>query len=125
MNSALLRDNLIQSRLDALAIRPFRARFRLGEKERSIIEAKGMATVRQHAAQLLSTRLFPAFPYKDGKQTPYKGHPVFVAQHASATCCRTCLQNWHKIPRGTKLGPAEQKYVLDVIETWIIRNYKP
>ncbi|MEU6081408.1 DUF4186 family protein [Streptomyces sp. NPDC047108] len=42
----------------------------------------------------------PAEPYKDGRQTPYRGHPVFVAQHATATCCRGCPQRCHHIPQG-------------------------
>ncbi|WP_251023391.1 DUF4186 family protein [Streptomyces sp. ISL-10] len=29
--------------------------------------------------------------------------PVFVAQHATATCCRTCLERWHVVPAGRAL----------------------
>lgn len=115
-------NKLIDERLGALKSRHFRAKFHLGPKETKIISDKGIGGVRVDTASLLSTRLFPAFPYKDGKQTPYRGHPVFVAQHATATCCRTCLMRWHKIPRGRELRPAEREYVLDVIETWIRRD---
>ena len=62
-----------------------------------------MDSVREHAAELLAKRLAPTAPHKDGKQTPYRGHPVFVAQHATATCCRSCLQRWHGIPKGREL----------------------
>ena len=58
-------------------------------------------------------------PYKDGKQTPYRGHPVFVAQHATATCCRSCLERWHGIPKGRELRTDEQAYAVDVICRWI------
>jgi hypothetical protein len=78
--------------------------------------------MRRHAADLLGTRLFVANPPKDGKQTPYKGHPVFVAQHATATCCRTCLSNWHNIPKNHEMTSSEQEYVLAVIERWIMRE---
>ena len=61
----------------------------------------------------------PPRPDKDGKQTPYRGHPVFVAQHATATCCRTCLQRWHGIPKGRELTAEEQAYAVDVICRWI------
>jgi len=78
-----------------------------------------MDTVREHAAALLAKRLAPTAPHKDGKQTPYRGHPVFVAQHATATCCRSCLQRWHGIPKGRELTADEQAYAVDVICRWI------
>jgi hypothetical protein len=117
-------NELIKNRLNALALRPFRAKFHLGPKEKAIISEKSLATVREHGAELLRTRLFPAFPAKDGRQTPYRGHPVFVAQHATATCCRTCLARWHKIPKSEPLNETKQEYVLDVIETWILQDLK-
>ena len=42
-------------------------------------------------------RIAPKEPLNDGKQTPMKGHPVFIAQHATATCCRECTRKWHKM----------------------------
>ena len=60
----------------------------------------------------------------DGKQTPMRGHPVFVAQHATATCCRGCLEKWHRIPKGRDLTWEEQEYVVDVIMEWISREMK-
>jgi hypothetical protein len=67
----------------------------------------------------------PAAPRNDGKQTPYRGHPVFVAQHATATCCRTCLERWHDIPKGADLTPEQLAYVVDVIWRWIERDLHP
>ncbi|WP_328742506.1 DUF4186 domain-containing protein [Streptomyces caniferus] len=90
----------LDQRLDALARHPFRAKFHLRGRERVTAELSGPSTMRWHAYDLIAKRLAPAEPYKDGKQTPYRGHPVFVAQHATATCCRTCLQRWHEIPKG-------------------------
>lgn len=78
--------------------------------------------MRGHARELIATRLAPAQPDKDGKQTPYRGHPVFVAQHATATCCRSCLQRWHQIPQGRDLSREERGYVVDVICRWIQRE---
>lgn len=40
----------------------------------------------------------------DGKQTPMRGHPVFIAQHATATCCRECLKKWHNIKKRKKFN---------------------
>lgn len=48
-----------------------------------------------------------------------KGHPVFIAQHATATCCRSCLEKWHHIEKGKKLNEYEIKYIVRVIMTWI------
>ncbi|MCS0599672.1 DUF4186 domain-containing protein [Streptomyces sp. LP11] len=112
----------LDGRLDALARQPFRARFHLRGRERATAELKGPATLRWHAYDLVAQRLAPAEPAKDGKQTPYRGHPVFVAQHATATCCRSCLERWHRIPRGHRLTRDEHLYVVDVICRWIDRE---
>jgi hypothetical protein len=109
----------IDSTLRALARQPFRARFHLRGRDAATVELRGMETVRAHAAELLAKRLAPAAPHKDGKQPPYRGHPVFVAQHATATCCRSCLQRWHGIPKGRELTADEQAYAVDVICRWV------
>ncbi|MEU2062779.1 DUF4186 domain-containing protein [Streptomyces sp. NPDC013455] len=112
----------LDQRLDALARQPFRARFHLRGRDRATAGLKGPATLRRHAYDLIAQRLAPAEPRKDGRQTPYRGHPVFVAQHATATCCRTCLQRWHGIPKGRALTRTEHVYVVDVICRWIARE---
>ena len=112
----------IDARLDRLATQPFRARFSPRGRDRAIAELRGYDTIRAHAAQLIADRLAPAQPRNDGRQTPYRGHPVFVAQHATATCCRTCLSKWHEIPAGRPLTAEEQAYVVDVICRWIGRE---
>ncbi|HYZ82209.1 MAG TPA: DUF4186 domain-containing protein [Solirubrobacteraceae bacterium] len=109
----------IDATLSALATQPFRARFHLRGREAATVELRGMEAIRAHAHELLAQRVAPAAPRKDGKQTPYRGHPVFVAQHATATCCRTCLERWHHIPKGRALTDEEQEYAVDVICRWI------
>lgn len=104
----------------------FRSRFHLSAADRAYIEKRGMDTVRSHAYDLVRKRLAPAQIPNDGKQTPMrgapKGHPVFLAQHATATCCRGCLEKWHGIPAGRELTEAEIDYVVDVIMTWVERE---
>ena len=82
-----------------------------------------MELVRTHAAEIIGKRLAPAMPKNDGKQTPMrgapKGHPVFLAQHATATCCRGCLEKWHDIPQGRQLTAEEQDRIVNVIMKWI------
>jgi hypothetical protein len=97
----------------------FRSRIRLEEKERDYLRRKGMATVLAHAADFIEKRLAPAEPVNDGKQTPWRNHPVFVAQHATATCCRTCLEKWHAIPKGRELTDEERRYMVEVIGRWL------
>lgn len=113
----------IDRRIDALARQPFRARFHLRGRERAEVQLRGMTTIRKHAGEVLAKRVAPAEPVKDGRQTPYRGHPVFVAQHATATCCRTCLERWHRIPKGHALTADEQAYAVDVICRWIERDF--
>lgn len=112
----------IDRTLDALSRQPFRAKFRLRGPDRATAGTGGPVTVRRHARELIDQRLAPARPRNDGKQTPYRGHPVFVAQHATATCCRTCLQRWHRIPEGRHLTRDERAYVVTVICRWIARE---
>ncbi|AOP50730.1 DUF4186 domain-containing protein [Streptomyces lydicus] len=112
----------LDQRLDVIARHPFRAKFHLRGRERVTAELGGPSAMRWHAYDLIAKRLAPAEPYKDGKQTPYRGHPVFVAQHATATCCRTCLLRWHGIPKGRELSRAERAYVVNVICRWIERE---
>ena len=103
----------------ALRGSPFRQRFRLGARERAYLAEKGLPAVLDHAAELIAQRLAPAEPRNDGKQTPFRGHPVFVAQHATATCCRGCLAKWHRIEAGRALTDEEQAHVVAVIMRWI------
>jgi len=109
----------------ALAKSTFRSRFRLEAKEVAYLRKLGLDGVMQHARELLSPRLFPAQPKNDGKQTPMRGHPVFVAQHATATCCRKCLAKWHHISKGRDLDEGEKEYVMAVIAEWIRRQPIP
>ena len=76
----------------------FRSRFHLTEKDKAYAREKGPDTIRSHAKDFIEKRLAPAEIPNDGKQTPMRGHPVFIAQHATACCCRGCLAKWHGIP---------------------------
>ncbi len=100
----------------------FRSRFSLTADDRAYVREKGLDGIRRHAERFVAERLAPENPKDDGKQTPMKGHPVFTAQHATACCCRSCLEKWHHIPSGKVLTDAEQKYITDVIMDWITRQ---
>jgi hypothetical protein len=103
----------------ALANSAFRRSFQLRGKELAYFHSKGLAMVLTHAEDFIARRLAPAAIPNDGKQTPFRGHPVFVAQHATACCCRGCLEKWHRIPHGRELTLEEKDYVLSVLEQWL------
>ncbi len=105
--------------LSRLAASAFRRRFRLGPRERAYADQRGRALIASHAADFIAARLAPAAPPNDGRQTPMRGHPVFLAQHATATCCRGCLAKWHGLAKGRALTAAEQRAVTALILTWI------
>lgn len=108
-------DDLFQ----ALGKSAFRRRQTLRAADLAYLRGRGMDTVRRHADEMVAARLAPAEPLNDGKQTPMRGHPVFVAQHATGTCCRGCLAKWHRIPKGRALTDEERAYVVSVLECWL------
>jgi hypothetical protein len=104
----------------ALAESDFRRRQKLGKKDRRYLEERSLSTLMTHARRFVVERLAPAEPTADGKQTPMRGHPVFVAQHATATCCRGCLAKWHRIPKGRPLSQAETEHILAAVCRWLV-----
>ena len=107
---------------DRLSRSAFRSSFWLRPRYVEYVNAKGVDEIRRHAEDFVRRRLAPATPPNDGRQTPMRGHPVFIAQHATGCCCRGCLAKWHGIPAGRGLTAAEQRYVVDVIMEWIRRQ---
>lgn len=108
--------------LDKLSKSKFRSRFKLRAKEFEYIKDKGLEKIKSHAEDFIRDRVAPAEPASDGKQTPMRGHPVFIAQHANATCCRSCIEKWHKFPQHRKLTQSEQEYLVSIIMGWINRQ---
>ena len=115
-------DSSISEKLIYLGKSEFRSKFELAQKDRDYIAAKGLEAIKEHAFQFVNSRVAPDFPKNDGKQTPMKGHPVFIAQHATATCCRGCIQKWHGIEKGRALNAEENDYVVALIMGWIERQ---
>ena len=108
--------------LAKLSTSAFRRRFHLSEELKRYVSEKGVAAIRAHAYDFISTRLAPAHPANDGRQTPMDNHPVFVAQHATATCCRGCLHKWWKVPQGKQLTLVQIDKIVNLIMAWIERE---
>lgn len=100
----------------------FRSGFRLGKKEAAYLQQKGMLTILEHARDFIRSRLADANPANDGKQTPMRNHPAFIAQHATGTCCRKCLAKWHHIPAGRPLTDKQIDYIVEVVRQWLARQ---
>jgi len=109
----------LDSVFDKLGRSAFRSKFRLNDSDATYLHRKGIATVLDHARDFIAQRLAPAQPANDGRQTPWRGHPVFVAQHATATCCRSCVAKWHGIEAGRALSAEEQAHLVAAIERWL------
>lgn len=109
----------VHQTLNSLRKSAFRSRFRLTQKDCDYVASKGLETIRDHAFQFINSRIASDFPKNDGKQTPMKGHPVFIAQHATATCCRGCIQKWHGINKGRRLIEEEVDFIVALLMAWI------
>lgn len=114
---------MMQDIFQKLAKSQFRSKFKLKTTDIEYIKQKGLDTIEAHAKDFIKKRIAPAFIANDGKQTPMRGHPVFIAQHATATCCRGCIEKWHHFPKGRELTNAEQQYLITLIMIWINNQY--
>lgn len=112
-------NNSIDYILYRLSKSRFRSSFHLNKKVKSYVSDKGIDTIERHAYDFINSRLRDKEPKNDGKQTPMKGHPVFIAQHACACCCRGCLYKWYRIPVGRELSDDEVKYIVSILIKWI------
>jgi Domain of unknown function (DUF4186) len=122
LQTMISQDTIILNKLASLKQSKFRSKFKLTQKDRDYIATKGLETIKDHAFQFVNSRIAPDFPKNDGKQTPMRGHPVFIAQHATATCCRKCIQKWHGIGKGRALNEKEVQYIVALIIGWIERQ---
>lgn len=116
-------DEKIKNIFDRLSKSKFRSSFYLKDKDILYIEDKGIDKIRNHAYDFVIKRLADTSNVTDGKQTPMKGHPVFIAQHATGTCCRGCLEKWHHISKNKNMTDDDIKYVVDIIMSWIEKEY--
>ena len=110
---------IIDKKLNELSKSKFRSSFHLNKQMKEYINEKGIDKIKEHAYSFINTRLKPKYINNDGKQTPMKGHPVFIGQHATATCCRGCLYKWHHIEKNKELNEIEVDYIVNIIMKWI------
>ncbi len=114
----------IEEALDKLKASKFRGRFKLTAADLAYIERVGIGAIEQHAADFVRERLSDAAPKNDGKQTPMRGHPVFKAMHATAMCCRGCMEKWWRVQMGVPLTALQQQKGVNLIMAWIKMQMK-
>ena len=102
----------------------FRSSFHLKKADFEYIEKVGLEKIRSHAEDFVKKRLAPKNIPNDTKQTPLKGHPVFISQHATACCCRSCLKKWYKVPENVLLTENQQQRIVNLIMAWIEKEIK-
>jgi len=115
---------IIINKLNSLQKSKFRSSFHLRKYMINYIDEKGFEIIKKHTIDFINEKLAPEYPKNDGKQTPTKGHPVFIAQHATATCCRGCLEKWHNIKKGKELTTKEKNYIYCLLIIWIKNEYQ-
>ena len=117
-------NEIINKKLKELEKSKFRSSFYLKDNMIDYINKKGFNTIKNHAYDFVNERLASVNPINDGKQTPMKGHPIFIAQHACACCCRGCLEKWHHIKKNKQLTNNEINYIVTLLITWIKKEYR-
>ena len=119
-----VKKQIIDNILLKLSKSKFRSSFKLNEENIKYCKKVGLGKIKEHAYTFIDERLDKGYIENDGKQTPMKGHPVFIAQHATATCCRTCMEKWHNIKKGKELSQNEKNYIVYLILYWIMKEIK-
>lgn len=103
---------------ERLAKSDFRSRLSVQARQ-GVCNGKGIADDTKTRRGLCGKKTCSAVIPNDGKQTPMRGHPVFLAQHATGCCCRGCFFKWHHISAGRALTKEEQEYAVAVLMAWI------
>ena len=112
----------LDERLDVVARHPFRAKFHLRGRDRATAELNGPATVRRHASELITRRLAPAEPYKDGKQTPLPRPPGLRRPARHRHLLPLLPAALAPDPQRPGTDPGERDYVVDIVLRWIQRE---
>ncbi len=119
----MFNERYIENKLYSLSKSKFRSSFHLNNKMKEYVKEKGIDKIKSDTYDFINKRLSPAVIPNDGKQTPMRQvHPTFIAQHATACCCRGCLEKWHKIPKGRELTKDEIDGIVILLMKWISKE---
>ena len=91
----------------------------IDEKAVTHAHRKGKASMTEAAEKRLRNSVGDGNPYRDGMQTPRMGNALYYAQHATGTCCRKCIEEWHGIPIGQALNDDQIEYFVELVMLYI------
>ena len=91
----------------------------IDEQARNHALRKGRTALLGSAGGRIAKAVAAELPYRDGQQTPFTGNVIYYAQHATASCCRTCVEYWHGIEKGRALTASEQNYLVQLVTVYI------
>jgi len=80
---------------------------------------KGIVGLRVAAERRIRTSVGPAQPWRDGTQTSMNGNPLYYPQHATATCCRKCIEYWHGVEMNRPLTEDEVQYFTVLLNMFV------
>lgn len=83
---------------------------------------KGRVNLKDCVYQRLRSSVAIWKPFIDGRQTGKEENIIFYAQHATATCCRKCIEHWHGIPKAQVLTDDEIEYFADLIMMYVLER---
>jgi len=81
---------------------------------------KGLRELRFDAIKRLNSSIAKPKNYREGYQTPWEGNVIYYAQHATACCCRKCIEYWYDIPMGIQLTDEQINYFVELLMMYIV-----
>lgn len=104
-------------------IRHYFFHVRMEQRAINYARRKGKDGLAEAVRKHIHNSVGDAEPFHDGRQTPMGGDdPINYAQHATASCCRRCIEEWHGIPMGRALTAEEIQYLTELALRYL--NYR-
>lgn len=96
----------------------------IDEKAISYARRKGVSGLRTAVRSRLRSSVGKAQNPYDGRQTPMEGsgNPIHYAQHATASCCRKCMEYWHGIPKSKNLTDEQIEYLSEIVMLYLVER---
>lgn len=113
------------SRLKLEAWRKHYWKIPVKEKDLDDAKKKGLILLKKDIKTRIEKSLGPPSNkiFRDGTQTPKFGNIIFYAQHATATCCRKCAEEWYGIDRKKPLKKTDIKYLGELILLYVKKRF--
>jgi hypothetical protein len=95
----------------------------LSEYAENYARRKGRVNLQETVTHQLKQAIGSPEHPRQGRQTPRENSPkataIHYAQHATATCCRACLEEWHGIQNGLDLTDEQLEYLTELVMIYI------